>query len=110
MGGRGSSSGGGGSGKSVAAGPVKASLADRLSVLHKADSSLWFGDRKVFISALGKLSAHDVAELHSMHQSGKITLSRADLVAAMNPHSVAASELNLGGGTYHFVNVTPRKT
>jgi hypothetical protein len=37
-------------------------------------------------------------------QAGKLELARSDLVAAMDPEVVAASEIDLGGGvTYHFV-------
>jgi hypothetical protein len=93
-----------------------------------------FGDRKVFISALwpvvlrldaktggfrtngctledlkdwllrGRLLTRDGND----HGTPLVVLARADLVAAMDPAAVAASETAADGATFHFVCVVPR--
>ncbi|HEX7837043.1 MAG TPA: hypothetical protein VF469_06240, partial [Kofleriaceae bacterium] len=73
-----------------------------------------FGDREVFTVAVhaalggeGTISAvafksRLVAAMHA----GQLDLARADLVAAMDPALVAASEVDLGRGvSYHVVVV-----
>lgn len=49
-------------------------------------------------------------ELVRLHKSGAIELSRADLVAAMDPNKVAKSETDAGGATFHFVNLAGPRT
>jgi hypothetical protein len=53
------------------------------------------------IAALGEQGFKDV--LAEAHRRGLITLSRADLVAAMDPRDVAASEIRHHNATYHFI-------
>lgn len=73
-----------------------------------------FGDRKVFISSvwdeLRKRPAYAAvtleafkAQLLRAHRDGELVLARADLVAAMNPELVAASETTADGASFHFV-------
>jgi hypothetical protein len=73
-----------------------------------------FGPNKVFIASVWESLATD-PELRSLgeagfkallvdaHRQGLIALSRADLVAAMDPRDVAASEIRHGNVTYHFI-------
>src|SRR5262249_23068642 len=73
-----------------------------------------FGDRKVFVSSLWEqlrrdprwaaLSLDDLkARLVAAHRAGRLVLARADLVAAMDPELVAASETTADGASFHFV-------
>jgi hypothetical protein len=73
-----------------------------------------FGPRKVFISAIwdalraspawAALGLDELkARLVEAHRRGELVLARADLVAAMDPALVAASETRTDGATYHFV-------
>jgi hypothetical protein len=73
-----------------------------------------FGERKVFISAVWGELHRDPAwtslsldefkhRLVSAHHAGELLLARADLVAAMSPELVAASEIVTGGASFHFI-------
>jgi hypothetical protein len=73
-----------------------------------------FGERKVFISEVWQqLRARPTwssltldefkARLLAAHRAGDVELARADLVAAMNPEIVAASETLANGASFHFV-------
>lgn len=73
-----------------------------------------FGDRKVFIAAaFDALRARPAwtaltldafkQRLLAAHRAGELVLARADLVAAMDPALVAASELQADGASFHFV-------
>jgi len=71
-----------------------------------------FGDRKVFTAAVhAALGGEDTistdafnSRLVAAMRAGQLELARADLVAAMDPDLVAASEVDLGSGvTYHVV-------
>lgn len=73
-----------------------------------------FGDRKVFIAAAftalhaqpawRDITLADFKErLLAAQRSGGVILARADLVAAMDPALVAASETNVDGATFHFI-------
>ncbi len=73
-----------------------------------------FGDRKVFISSVwhalramppwSQLDLDDFkARLVSAHRQRELVLARADLVAAMDPTLVAASETRTDGATFHFI-------
>jgi len=77
-----------------------------------------FGDRKMFVSALWHELRRDPAwaattldelkaRLLAAHRAGEVTLARADLVAAMDPALVAASEIVADGASFHFVVVEP---
>jgi hypothetical protein len=73
-----------------------------------------YGDNKIFIASVWEALAGDaeVAALGEQgfkdllaraHQRGLLVLSRADLVAAMDPRDVAASEIRHHNATYHFI-------
>ena len=73
-----------------------------------------FGDRKVFIAAVWhelrrrpQWAAVGLDEFKSRlvaaHRAGDLVLARADLVAAMNPDLVAASETATDGASFHFI-------
>ncbi|HET7504734.1 MAG TPA: hypothetical protein VFK02_27115 [Kofleriaceae bacterium] len=74
----------------------------------------WFSERKVFISAVwrelrrnprwSELSLDELKRrLVDAHRTGELVLARADLVAAMDPELVAASEITTDGATFHFL-------
>jgi hypothetical protein len=78
----------------------------------------WFGDRKVFVSAvwcelrkIPRWSAMTLDELKqrlvAAHRAGELLLARADLVAAMDPELVGASEITTDGASFHFVVKEP---
>ena len=82
--------------------------------LARAATAGVFGDRKVFISsvwnelrrdpAYATLTLDDFkAKLLRAHRDGDLVLARADLVAAMNPELVAASETATDGASFHFI-------
>lgn len=73
-----------------------------------------FGDRKVFISSVwnqlrdqprwSTLSLDEFKQrLVAAHRKGDLVLARADLVAAMDPELVAASETRTDGASFHFI-------
>ncbi|MGN6104046.1 MAG: hypothetical protein ACTHU0_02985 [Kofleriaceae bacterium] len=73
-----------------------------------------FGDRKVFIASVWReLCRHarwvdlPLAEFKRQlvvaHRAGDLSLARADLVAAMDPELVAASETVTDGASFHFI-------
>lgn len=74
-----------------------------------------FGDNKVFIShVLRQLASEGFAvddtdavkaRLVAAHQSGFLSLSRADLVEAMAPEDVDTSETRYRRATFHFVRI-----
>jgi hypothetical protein len=78
----------------------------------------WFGDRKVFVSAIWYALRRDPrwsaisldefkARLVAAHRAGELVLARADFVAAMDPALVAASEIALDGASFHFLVKEP---
>jgi hypothetical protein len=75
-----------------------------------------FGPDKVFIASVWETLKNDpdVSPLgeqgfkHALveaHRTGALVLSRADLIAAMDPRDVAASETQHLNATYHFIQV-----
>ena len=73
-----------------------------------------FGERKVFIAALWEELRRDQrwaslslpefkTRIVAAHRSGDLELARADLVAAMDPQLVAASETRDDGASFHFI-------
>jgi len=73
-----------------------------------------FGDRKVFIASVwddlrqrpswSSLTLTEFKDrLVTAHRAGDLVLARADLVAAMNPELVAASETLTDGASFHFI-------
>jgi hypothetical protein len=78
-----------------------------------------FGDRKVFISAVWRRLCTDPSFaalgvdrfkelLGDANREGLLRLHRADLVAAMDPAEVRASEACYLNATFHFVESAPR--
>lgn len=92
-----------------------ASLVDDLRrVVAAATGDAVFGDRKVFIArawdavrALPAWSALPLAEfkhhLLALHRQQAVVLARADLVSAMDPALVEASETRTDGASFHFI-------
>lgn len=63
-----------------------------------------FGGRKVFLSSIVDMKDPQTRRvLLALQRDGLIELTRADLVAAMDPKLVKASELDADGATYHFL-------
>lgn len=93
--------------------PPRSLVADVRAVADAAREGV-FGERKVFISAVwnalrampawAKLELDELkARLVEAHRRRELVLARADLVAAMDPALVAASETQTDGATFHFV-------
>lgn len=89
-------------------------FADNVRDVARSTTSGVFGDRKVFISSVfDELRRHPTwasltladfkAQLVRAHRAGDVVLARADLVAAMNPDLVAASETQAEGASFHFI-------
>ncbi len=72
-----------------------------------------FGDRKVFIHHVhGEMKRHGLysggldefkRDVVRAHKKGHLTAVRADIVAAMHPHSVKQSETHDDGATFNFI-------
>src|SRR5688572_19413931 len=82
-----------------------------------AETAERFGDRKAFISSVydrlapwaqGTGLAEFKARLVHCQMIGLVNLARADLVGAMDPRLVAASEIEDRGASFHFVNFVDR--
>jgi hypothetical protein len=108
----------GAAGAAAAPGGPPASFADDVLRAAGAATEGRFGDRKVFVSALweqlrreprwAELALAELkARLLAAHRAGELTLARADLVAAMDPELVAASEIAADGASFHFVIKEP---
>ena len=85
-------------------------LADRINADARAllGTPAAFGPRKVFLSeVLGPVAAQDMADVERLRRAGLVMCARADLVSAMDPALVAASEWRLDGATFHFLVVEP---
>lgn len=77
------------------------------------DTTERFGARKVFVSAVYRalfVAGFDAwpfsgfkSRLIDAQRAGLLSLARADLVGAMPSATVAASEIDTFGATYHFV-------
>jgi hypothetical protein len=91
-----------------------AAFADDVRAAAAAARDGTFGDRKVFVSAVWGELQHNPrwaaltldelkARLVAAHRAGQLALARADLVAAMDPALVAASEIVTDGARFHFV-------
>jgi len=108
-------------GRAVGAAPApqpRSLVADAQAAANAAREGV-FGERKVFISsvweALRAMPAWASLELEELkarlvaaHRGGELVLARADLVAAMDPALVAASETRTDGATFHFIVREPR--
>jgi hypothetical protein len=93
-------------------------FADEVLSAAEATRDGWFGDRKVFVSPVWQQLRRDPrwaavtlddfkARLVAAHRAGELTLARADLVAAMDPELVAASEITADGASFHFIVKEP---
>ncbi|HKA87997.1 MAG TPA: hypothetical protein VKE22_10040 [Haliangiales bacterium] len=87
-------------------------FARRVRAAAGASPSGRFGDNKVFISHVHAALADPALDLPAFkarlvdaHRQGLVTLTRADLVEAMDPADVAASETRYLGATFHFVRL-----
>ncbi|XXY14572.1 hypothetical protein WME88_40670 [Sorangium sp. So ce216] len=90
-------------------------FATRVLEAARASKSGRFGDNKVFISHVLRRLAEDgiaigdsdafKARLVSAHRRGLLALNRADLVEAMDPADVDASETRYLSTTFHFVRI-----
>ncbi|KYG02991.1 hypothetical protein BE21_53760 [Sorangium cellulosum] len=90
-------------------------FAARVLEAARASKSGRFGDNKVFISHVLQRLAEDgvaigdadafKARLVSAHRRGLLALNRADLVEAMDPADVDASETRYLSTTFHFVRI-----
>ncbi|MFP2925839.1 hypothetical protein ACLESO_11590, partial [Pyxidicoccus sp. 3LG] len=89
-----------------------ASFAERVLAVARGLPTGRFGDNKVFISHVWKAlqpewtsrEAFDVALLEA-NRARHLSLTRADLVSAMDPRDVAESEVRSYGASFHFVVV-----
>jgi hypothetical protein len=89
-----------------------ASFAERVLAVARALPTGRFGQNKVFISHVwkalqpewGSREAFDVALLEA-NRTRRLSLTRADLVSAMDPRDVAESEVRSYGASFHFVVV-----
>jgi hypothetical protein len=90
------------------------SFAGQVGELARAATTGVFGDRKVFIASvwdeLKRQPAYATLTLDAFkqqlvraHRDGELVLARADLVAAMDPALVAASETTTDGASFHFI-------
>ncbi len=81
-----------------------------LEAARHAHKDYWVGKRKVFLAAIVDVEDPVAMEiLDECRRAGLLSFARADLVSAMDPDLVAASEWKLGGQsrgpTYHFIEV-----
>lgn len=89
-----------------------ASFAERVLAVARELPTGRFGHNKVFISHVWKAlqpewtdrEAFDVALLEA-NRTRQLSLTRADLVSAMDPRDVAESEVRSYGASFHFVVV-----
>lgn len=88
-------------------------FASRVRELARTSPTGKFGENKVFLSHVwkrfqseggnGMTRADFERRLVDASRQNLLTLSRADLVSAMNPVDVADSEICLGNSTFHFI-------
>jgi hypothetical protein len=102
------------SGDRAGSGAAAGSLVAAARAAAAAATTGRFGEHKVFIAAVWRAlrATPEWAELPlpelkqallAAHQRGELVLARADLVAAMDPDLVAASEAAADGASFHFV-------
>jgi hypothetical protein len=88
--------------------------ARRVRAAMKSSSLRRYGPSKIFIASVWEQLKHepefaalDDAQFKQLlvtaHQRGALTLTRADLVAAMDPADVSASETRHLNAIYHFI-------
>ena len=70
-----------------------------------------YGDNKVFVSEVYRIGGFEMSldafktQLLAAQRAGLVSLSRADLVEAMDPALVAKSEVRYLGAAFHFVRI-----
>lgn len=95
--------------------PIELFAQKALAAARAAKTGRW-GEHKVFVShVLAELKRREpegIADLGDFkqrllraNQAGLLSLSRADLVEAMDPADVRASEISSLGATFHFVRL-----
>lgn len=89
-----------------------AAFAERVLAVARASPTGRFGRNKVFISHVWKALQPEVgsrevfdARLLEANRARHLSLTRADLVTAMDPSDVAESEVHSYGASFHFVVV-----
>jgi hypothetical protein len=89
-----------------------AGFARRAQAAAAASPTGRFGDNKVFIAHVQAALADPALDLPAFkarlvdaHREVLVTLTRADLVEAMDPRDVAESETRYLGATFHFMRV-----
>jgi hypothetical protein len=89
-----------------------ATFAERVLAVARASPTGRFGRNKVFISHVwnalkpeGGSREEFNARLLEANRARHLSLTRADLVSAMNPADVAESEIHSSGASFHFVVV-----
>lgn len=95
-------------------------FAERVLTAARTSPTGRFGENKVFISHIfrklleeGAVAADANAfkdRLVAVHRGGLLSLSRADLVGAMDPKDVESSEARYLGATFHFVRIGAAST
>lgn len=87
--------------------PLAYTLLASRYIADAAEYGTRFGDRKVFLSTVPGIELWDTdccAVLEELRRAGLLDLARADLVAAMDPALVQASEWRLDNiTTWHFL-------
>jgi hypothetical protein len=89
-----------------------ATFAQRVLTVARSSPTGRFGHNKVFISHVWRALRPEVgsrelfdARLLEANRARHLSLTRADLVTAMDPTDVAESEVNSSGSSFHFVVV-----
>ncbi len=91
-------------------------FAEQVQQAAQTSETGWFGERKVFISHIWRNMQKNAGYpkidfpkfkrlLTDANKQELLTLSRADLVAAMDANDVAESETQHLNATFHFVNI-----
>lgn len=94
------------------------SVIGKIRAALRSPGAKHYGENKVFIGSVWQ-ALHDDPDVQRLgedgfkrvlveaHQRGDLTLSRADLISAMDPADVVSSEIQHLNATYHFIQ-TPR--
>jgi hypothetical protein len=91
-------------------------FARRVVAAARSSPTGWFGENKVFIAHVWRRLREDPAfremdlatfkqRLTEANHARRLDLSRADLVEAMDPEDVRASEAHCLGATFHFIRL-----
>ena len=89
--------------------PLELTASNLLEVAENLPASAKYHGRNVFLWPLlqrfGLTPQEAKPALMKMHQNDEITLTRADLVEAMDPEMVRRSEVSHSGARFHFLTV-----